>query len=58
MVWGKIKLMICYSKSKDEWADDAHSGGFCPFALKEAWGMGFNPFEEIGKAAAGAGAFL
>ena len=34
MVWGKIKWTICYSKSKDERADDEHAPQL-PFPRKE-----------------------
>lgn len=54
MVWGKIKLMICYSKSKDEWADDAHVAALPICLSEEGCDMGDNPIGMLGKAADGA----
>ena len=47
MVWGKIICTICYSKSEDERADDAHAMPHSPFRCKGMIGMGFDPFKQV-----------
>lgn len=37
----------CYSKSKDERADDAHAMPHAPFRCKGMIGMGFDPFKQV-----------